>query len=99
MTWNNSVAPSAIDTSTTMGTLVSPNALSTGYDITLNASKVQSQNSVTGGHLSVEFDETASDDFVIGSRESTTQPQLIVTYTTPTPSPTPTKTPSPRVAA
>jgi hypothetical protein len=73
LSYSNSVAIS----STVLGAVPANTAPDTWYEITLTPSAIQ-QN--LGGMLSVAIEGTGSDDLLLNSRESSDQPQLIITY-------------------
>jgi hypothetical protein len=64
-----------------IGTLVSPSTAGTVYTVTLPPSFVQA--SLAAGKLSVQLDDSGSDEFVFAAREATDttqRPRLIVAY-------------------
>jgi hypothetical protein len=56
---------------------VGPTSSNTNYTVTLNAGTVQGQ---LGGPLSLGMDSASSDGLDLGSRESTTPPTLVLTF-------------------
>jgi Glycosyl hydrolase family 26 len=79
LSWSSSV-PAGSVSSTVSGTLIAPTTVSTTYTIKLPVSLVQAN---VGGQLSLELDESSTDDFVFASREVTDasrRPELILAY-------------------
>jgi beta-mannanase len=79
LSWSASIPAKEI-ASTASGVLVAPSTASTTYTIKLPASLVQAH---VGSQLSLELDETGTDDFIFASREvgdASRRPQLILAY-------------------
>src|SRR5581483_8167945 len=89
LTWNN---PIATNSATLVGTLNGAPDLTTSYQIPISISNIQSH---LGGLYSLMMSSPSRDNLTFGSRESTTPPQLILTFAAATPTPTPTQTPVP----
>jgi hypothetical protein len=73
LSYNNPVAIST----TVLGTVPANTAPYTWYEITLMPSSIQQK---VGGLLSMAIDGTGSDELLLYSRETTSRPQLIITY-------------------
>ena len=73
LSFNNSVPVSA----TLLGTVPANTAADTWVEITLDASVLQEN---AGGLLSLAVEATGPDELLLSSRETSDQPQLIITY-------------------